>query len=395
MSDKKTLLSAFGKKKQNLDEELKERINLEQQDLSKITTKEKQAILTRKILATTTLKKEEIDENAMDQLTLNLSTMDGLKSTYLNKDFKAVADYFKTIKSMRSKVPLTSIGDSNTGSNTIETIGEDEEIDDDLDIISKCKVNQKIKVKLIITEIAHEERDRNVRKILSPFASALGLSPRYGMFHSALVVGPWYLEWTDKSFCMPKKCFSQSAIIALDVHSLLETADCDYIIDCISEVIARWNVMREYDKHKNNCQSFIDDLLVSLGIDPNSKFSGQLGEYLSLLRKSGENRMIFWLTPSLREDLSVKESSITFETHKELDDFLTLISTKSAGYFQKNPHDEMLLKSFDRAFWLKYYRNQKIEGNQHLFNKHKECCCHFGDPKSTRSFGGDDWHIPQ
>jgi hypothetical protein len=109
-----------------------------------------------------------------------------------------------------------------------------------------------------------------------------------GMFHSALSVGPWYLEWTNRALCIPKKCYSQAALVALDVDSHLELVDADIVIEKISEVIARWNVLHPYDKKENNCQVFVDDLLLALDIDPNQKFKGQLGEYVKKLRTKGE-----------------------------------------------------------------------------------------------------------
>ena len=111
------------------------------------------------------------------------------------------------------------------------------------------------------------------------------------MFHSALSIGPWYLEWTNRELCIPKKCYSQAAIIALDLDTGLELADGDVVIEKISEVIARWNVMHKYDKNNNNCQAFVDEILLSLDIDPHLKFKGQLGLYLKRLRTKGEGEI--------------------------------------------------------------------------------------------------------
>lgn len=181
--------------------------------------------------------------------------------------------------------------------------------------------------------------------------------------------------------------------MALDVNSVLETADVDFVINKVSEVVTRWNVMREYNKGANNCQGFIDDILVSLGIDPLTKFSGQLGEYLKSMRLTGESRMMYKLSPDIRDKLELRDTSITFETHEELDQFLVALHEKYPEFLKDHPHDEMLLKSFDRAFWLKHYRNVKIQENAPLSNN-GECNCPFLDPKSTRSFGGDDWQMP-
>jgi hypothetical protein len=51
-----------------------------------------------------------------------------------------------------------------------------------------------------------------------------------------------------------------------------------------------------------------------------------------------------------------KEKKITFSTHKELDIFVNEILEKKPDFFISNKSDAALLKSFDRAFWLRHYR---------------------------------------
>lgn len=182
----------------------------------------------------------------------------------------------------------------------------------------------------------------------------------------------------------------------MDVFNILEIVDCDLVIDKISEVIVRWNVLRDYDKQKNNCQNFIDDILAALNIDPETKFKGQLGDYLKQLRMYGVGNMNFSISHDLRGMTDIKESSITFKSHQELDKFVQILYDKAPDYLKNHPEEEMLLKSFDRAFWLKHYNKKKnIEEASPLFNEKGELECPFKDPKETRSFGGDDWSLNQ
>lgn len=58
--------------------------------------------------------------------------------------------------------------------------------------------NEKIRIKLVISDqISKNKNSQNIRKWLSPFMSGLNLAPQFGLFHSALVVGPYYLQWTN------------------------------------------------------------------------------------------------------------------------------------------------------------------------------------------------------
>ena len=161
------------------------------------------------------------------------------KKDYLNKDFKAVKDYFQILESKEKhnifESTSTTILDSkseslNSNQKEFNLEGEEEEEIEFPKNLEELKTNEKIKIKLVITEIHHTQNERNLRKICSPFANILNLSPEFGMFHSALSIGPWYLEWTNKSLCVPKKCFSNAALIALDIDSTLELVDVDYVI---------------------------------------------------------------------------------------------------------------------------------------------------------------------
>lgn len=59
---------------------------------------------------------------------------------------------------------------------------------------------EQVTVKLIVTEIVHSDKQKSMRRILSPVVSSIpNLGSDFGMFHTALIIGPWYLEWTDSS----------------------------------------------------------------------------------------------------------------------------------------------------------------------------------------------------
>eukprot|EP01080_Neovahlkampfia_damariscottae_P011394 gene11394-4561_t len=253
-----------------------------------------------------------------------------------------------------------------------------------------------MKIKLVITEIHQAQNERTLRKICSPFASILNLSPEFGMFHSALSIGPWYLEWTNKSLCVPKKCFSNAALVALDVDHTLELVDVDYVIQTVSEVITRWNSLYMYNNKTYNCQLFVDEILAALGVDAKEEYKGQLGEYLKKLRNKGECKIEYELSPSLQEKCEIKEKKIEFKTHRELDNFMKKIEQHIPQFEFDFPHDYRLLKSFDRAFWLRHYRSGKVQEYFPLYKEsdveeEKICACPFKDPVATNSLGGDEW----
>jgi hypothetical protein len=84
--------------------------------------------------------------------------------------------------------------------NEDDEFGEEEQ---DLDI-NKIKeesekkelfVGKTVKVKLVIAEICKSNTQKAIRKMLSPILTTFDNNQQFGMFHSALIVGPWYLEW--------------------------------------------------------------------------------------------------------------------------------------------------------------------------------------------------------
>jgi hypothetical protein len=172
--------------------------------------------------------------------------------------------------------------------------------------------------------------------------------------------------------------------MVMDVDHHLELADYETIIDSIAEVITRWNTVHKYELFSTNCQSFVDDILDSIGIDTDQKFKGSLGNYLKKLRTKGDVEPEYEIPPEIREKCDFKEKVKTFNTHKQLDDFVVEILKHFPDFFEKFKEDCLLLKGFDRAFWLKHFHDK----NNFIAIPFS---CPFDDPHSTKSFGSEEW----
>jgi len=74
-----------------------------------------------------------------------------------------------------------------------------------------------------VVEIAGEKIDKMLRKYLNYLFKNMNFFQAYekvipfGCFHIGLIVGPWYLEWTNKSFCLPRKISSEKAFLCFDI----------------------------------------------------------------------------------------------------------------------------------------------------------------------------------
>lgn len=58
-------------------------------------------------------------------------------------------------------------------------------------------------------------------------------------------------------------------------------------------------------------------------------------------------------TEKFDNKFEIKEKTKQFSTHEELDKFVWSLLDKDPKFFQTNKEAWSLLKSFDRAFWLK------------------------------------------
>jgi hypothetical protein len=56
--------------------------------------------------------------------------------------------------------------------------------------------------------------------LASPFLSSFKVFPDVGIFHVALLIGPWKIEWNDSSLCIPRKIVSGAAVMSTDIDSI-------------------------------------------------------------------------------------------------------------------------------------------------------------------------------
>ena len=140
-------------------------------------------------------------------------------------------------------------------------------------------------MKIVVTEILHTNKSKNVRKLLSPIVSAAvpKLQNEFGFFHTAIIIGPWYLEWTDSELIIPKRMVSGRAIISADVDTLnVPKEGLKEISDKIADVVVKWNTKYKYKNtstrttqrekkgkedalkvHEGNCQDFVGNFFNS------------------------------------------------------------------------------------------------------------------------------------
>jgi hypothetical protein len=80
-----------------------------------------------------------------------------------------------------------------------------------------------------------------------------------------------------------------------------------------------------------------------------------------------------------------------FDSHKELDLFVNDLLAIDSQFKLNHPGEFELLKSFDRAFWLRHYNDTKLKQHKPHYVQSEEdedefeLDCPFGDPQETYS----------
>jgi len=336
----------------------------------------------------------QLSAQQLNEYAENLSIPDKMKNAYLNKEFDAIKKMFANMaKDDAAQSAVTAKKEEDIEFN-IEEIDREEQKNKDNEF---SKIKDKIKVKLVIAEIAKTSREKTVRKVLSPIISTFNMNPTFGFFHSALIIGPWYIEWNSSSLVVPRRCYSNAAIVAIDIPSQLELLGVDTVVDRLSEVIAEWNIHKSYNQTKANCQHFVDAVCDALDIKFN--FKGTIADYLNKLRTKGKCKVQWNVPDEIRTTFDVKEKKKVFASHRELDEFMVRLNEvgllKDTFFKESHQEDYELLKAFDRAFWLRHFRSNVQEDYLPLCEQGDEnevkCLCPFGDPTVSHSLAKDWW----
>lgn len=141
----------------------------------------------------------EKDKETLNRFAEVLSTALELKKTYLTTDWAETINLLDTLSNSTEKYvdEKKDTGFSSTSDHTdteIKTnplkLTEEELKNAKLDPELQKTLKSKVKVKLVIAEVAQTKTRQNFRELISPILSKLDVLPDFGMFHTALIIGP-------------------------------------------------------------------------------------------------------------------------------------------------------------------------------------------------------------
>lgn len=285
--------------------------------------------------------------------------------------------------------------------------------------ISEDILPEKLSLRLLLIE-KHTPttiQDESFSDTLSPFATFIN-QRKTKIYHFALCVGPWMLEWNETSFVVPKRCVFNAAFYANETGFNMGKLDSEFAIKQAAKTVSQWNKTKVYNHETCNSRHFVDTLfsaLTSRIITGNNfeqfKATGYKETPEVVIPDNIASMILKNDTENIKKRLVVGTNGLVFrfQTHEQLDHFLKVLTDIgiTSDMLHKNPEFYFILKSYDRIFWLNHfdhsslsnvcYRPHKENETEYSPLKDEERVldeCHFGDFNMVFSSDNyDKWWI--
>lgn len=248
----------FGKKKPN---EIKTELELDKELVLKLSTSQRQEKVSKKLTTYFSETSQNINKLSLKIYMKQLSDKDEMKKAYFTHDFETTKKYFSELSEDKKAVDKLQEEYETTWKKELQT--------------------KKIKVKLVILEES-SSYSSVVHSIFQPFNKIL--HGNKGKLKTAIILGPWFLEWSKYSICIPKKCLLSTAHLAIDVDVINLENNTDQFCAKLSEIVSIWNILKVYDEKKCNCQHFSEYIFKAIGLDQSKLYKGSIGDYLNELK---------------------------------------------------------------------------------------------------------------
>jgi hypothetical protein len=236
------------------------------------------------------------------------------------------------------------------------------------------KFGNPLDIRLILTEFSYNsvslgmiESLKGTIEKLPPF----DFNKTFAQFKCALLIGPWYLEFTNTSICVPKRITSAFRTLFHKIPPIINLKEIS-LSDCakkISKVVSHWNSNFVYKNHEpqkkkkeGNCYSFITEIL-SMFHEKEFQFHGCLNSFMNEIRIFDESGSSIFPTDNLEEfEEKFKFTGMhDLKSHSLLDnqylDMLDIYGNFKEKYF----HDYLVFQAIDLGFWFRSMISDKVE----------------------------------
>lgn len=209
----------------------------------------------------------------------------------------------------------------------------------------------------------------------------------FGICHTGISIGRCSIDWYANSFVQLRPASSTNAVLCADTSYKGNTmysmtgAELKDMLTKVAVEICKWNAMVTYNAkseiggpNQGNCQNFTFALLQILDSKP-TDFSPHVGtfhvsipsnklvEYLSNYKLYNTADRVFRMTKTFNKTFfqNDKAEQVVFMSHEQLDQFYTKLLQVCPNFEKEYASIHDLLKSFDRAYWLRQLKNPSEE----------------------------------
>ena len=209
---------------------------------------------------------------------------------------------------------------------------------------------------------------------------------KFGRFTCGIIIGPWYLEFSDTSMIVPKRISPQMNQIFKKIpkftilkNTLEETSK------ILSELITKWNIYYKYKSiqpniklGEGNCYTFLENIFQSFKVS--LIFKGSMYTFMNELKDFGNAGASIYPTDYLME-FETKFGFSYIEdipSHEELDEYIGKIIDVEPKFSELYPDDYLLFQAIDIAFWVRSLKSND-EIYQPLILDRQSCCPCFSE----------------
>eukprot|EP01080_Neovahlkampfia_damariscottae_P003325 gene3325-5764_t len=244
-----------------------------------------------------------------------------------------------------------------------------------------------VEIRLILSEFTHNNQMLSIPESFSGTINSMpkfDWSEKFGHFKCALLIGPYYLEFTDSSICVPKRLNSDFGEIFRQIKPIrtLKKFNLSYVTKKISNIIVKWNTRFLYKAANPDLKSkesngfhFINELLHQFDDEFDFEFLGSLVSLMDEIQVFGDCGAS--ILPGKHQEILREKFNFSSiqecKSHAELDNELLNILEEDKMFKIEFLQDYICFQLIDLAFWFRSMIHQKEEYVQ-CYDGNEPCC---------------------
>jgi len=237
----------------------------------------------------------------------------------------------------------------------------------ELEEANKDRVYDSVSIKVAV---AHSPVDDEIKKVCSryganPAQTMFNISEacEVQMFHCAVIVGPYILDWDSTGVCVPKPLSSSDILLAHNVATIHSVSELNRVLLACSKALVQWNTECSFSElggraKTGNSFTFMNSILNSMGYELGRETVVE--RFISSLSMCGTGQMRFSMSNEFKLSFKFDFDSIVFDNHGSLDQFVKELFRVDPNWETTWTEESFLLHSYDKYFWVHLNRANSL-----------------------------------